>query len=163
MSTYAPAAVATQPTVDIREGSYKVASTTLQFSTAERVELRGITDEVAGFVEQTGIRHGIVQISSLHTTNAIFLNEIEDALLSDMASLFEQAAPSRAYYKHNDSLHSTCQRKNADAHLRAMMIGHSVTIPVEDGRLKLGTWQRILLAEFDGPNSRKVHLQVMGI
>ena len=119
MSTYAPAAVATQTTVDIREGSYKVASTTLQFSTAERLELRGITEEVAAFVEQTGIHHGIVQISSLHTTNAIFLNEIEEALLSDMASLFEQAVPSRAYYKHNDSLHSTCQRKNADAHLRA--------------------------------------------
>ncbi len=163
MNNPAQTAAAAQPTMDIREGLYRVVSTTLHFSTSERVELQGITDEVVAFVEQTPVRHGIVQISSLHTTTGIFLNEIEGALLSDMTSALEQIVPSRVYYKHNDSLHSTCARKNADAHLRAMILGHSITIPVEDGQLRLGTWQRILLAEFDGPNARKVHLQVMGI
>jgi secondary thiamine-phosphate synthase enzyme len=85
-------------------------------------------------------------ISSLHTTTGLVLNEIEGALLSDMTTLFEQLVPRGVYYKHNDPLLTGCARKNADAHLRALVVGHSLSIPVEDGRLRLGTWQRVLLA-----------------
>lgn len=163
MSNLALSAIEEQPKIETREGSYKVATTTLNFATTERVELRGITDELRSFVERSPVRDGIVHISSLHTTTGLVLNEIEGALLSDMTTLFEQLVPRGVYYKHNDPLLTGCARKNADAHLRALVVGHSLSIPVEDGRLRLGTWQRVLLAEFDGPNTRKVHLQVMGI
>jgi secondary thiamine-phosphate synthase enzyme len=163
MSNLALSAVETHPEIKTREGSYKVASTTFIVRTNERVDLKNITSEIAEFVEQTSIRDGIVHISSLHTTAGLIMNEVQGALLSDMANLFEQIIPSAVYYKHNDPLLSDCDRKNADAHLRAVVVGHSISIPVLDGKLKLGTWQNVLLTEFDGPNNRKIHLQVMGI
>jgi len=163
MSNLALSAVETHPETETKEGNYKIASTTFIIRTNERVELTSITREVAAFVEQTPIRDGIVYISSLHTTAGLTLNEVQGALLSDMTNLFEQIIPSAVYYKHNDPLLSDCDRRNADAHLRAVVVGHSLSIPIIDGKLKLGTWQNILLTEFDGPNNRKVHIQVMGI
>jgi secondary thiamine-phosphate synthase enzyme len=163
MSNLALSAVETQPEIETKEGSYKIASTTFTVRTNARVDLKNITAEVADYVAQTPIRDGIVHISSLHTTAGLIMNEVQGALLSDMANMFEQVIPSGVYYKHNDPLLSDCDRKNADAHLRAVVVGHSVSIPIIDGKLKLGTWQTILLTEFDGPNNRKVHLQVMGI
>jgi secondary thiamine-phosphate synthase enzyme len=163
MSNLALSALEAQPKVETKEGSYKVASTTFVFMTTERVEMKSITKEITAFVEQTPIRDGMVQISSLHTTAGLLVNETQGALLSDINSFFEQIIPRSVYYKHNDPLLSDCDRKNADAHLRALVVGHSLSIPVIDGKLKLGTWQNILLSEFDGPNNRKIHVQVMGI
>jgi len=163
MSNLALSAVETDPEIETKEGNYKIASTTLVIRTDERVELKSITREIAAFVEQSPIRDGIVHISSLHTTAGLMMNEVQGALLSDMTNMFEQVIPSAVYYKHNDPLLSDCDRRNADAHLRAVVVGHSVSIPIIDGRLKLGVWQNVLLSEFDGPNNRKVHVQVMGI
>ncbi len=163
MNNLALSLVETQPKIETKEGSYKVASTTFIVRTNERVELRNITREVAAFVEQTPIRDGVVQISSLHTTAGLLLNEVQDALHSDMINMFEQLIPRGVYYQHNDPLLSDCDRRNADAHLRALVVGHSLSIPIIDGRMKLGTWQNILLTEFDGPNNRKIYIQVMGI
>ena len=148
---------------EIREGTYKVTSGTLVFETKERLELQSITSEIEAFVAETPIRDGMVHISSLHTTAGLILNETQGALLSDVSSLIEQLVPRGVYYKHNDPLLSDCDRKNADAHLRAVVVGLSLSIPIVDGHMKLGTWQNIVLAEFDGPNSRKLHVQVMGI
>jgi len=163
MSNLALSAVEIDSEIETKEGNYKIASTTLVIRTNERVELKSITREIAAFVEQSPIRDGIVHISSLHTTAGLMMNEVQGALLSDMTSMFEQIIPSSVYYKHNDPLLSDCDRRNADAHLRAVVVGHSVSIPITDGRLKLGTWQNVLLTEFDGPNNRQVHVQVMGI
>lgn len=163
MNNLALSAVEVQPKVETKEGTYKVASTTFHFNTQERVEMKSITKEVAAFVEQTPIRDGVVQISSLHTTAGLLLNETQGALLSDMTVMFEQVIPRGVYYKHNDPLLSDCDRRNADAHLRAIVVGHSISIPIIDGKLKLGTWQNVLFTEFDGPNNREVHVQVMGI
>ena len=163
MSNLALSAVEVQPKIEAKEGTYKVASTTFVFKTTERVELKSITRDITAFVEQTPIRDGIVQVSSLHTTAGLMLNETQGALISDIASMFEQVIPRGVYYKHNDPMLSDCDRKNADAHLRAMVVGHSLSIPLIDGKLILGTWQNVLLTEFDGPNKRKIHVQVMGI
>jgi secondary thiamine-phosphate synthase enzyme len=164
MSNAALLAVEKEPAqINVKEGTYKIASTTLSFATSERLELKTITKDIAAFVEQSPVRDGFVQISSLHTTAGLLLNETQEALLSDISSLFEQLIPRSVYYKHNDPMHSDCDRHNADAHLRAVVVGLSLSIPVVDGKLKLGTWQNIILTEFDGPNQRKVHLQVMGI
>ena len=163
MSNLAFPEVEARPRVETRQGTYKVASTTLRLTTERRVELQCITDKVADFVAQSGITDGTVQLSSLHTTAGLVLNEIQDALLADVATMFEQVIPSGVYYKHNDPLFSDCDRKNAAAHLRAVVVGHSLSIPIVDGELMLGRWQQILFTEFDGPNRRSVHVQAMGI
>lgn len=163
MTNLAISAVEAQPEIETKQGTYKVASTTLVFDTTDRVEMRSITREIAAFVEQGPVRDGVVQISLLHTTAGLMLNETQGALLSDVTSMFEQMVPSRVYYKHNDPMLSDCERKNADAHLRAVVVGNNLSIPVCDGRMVLGTWQNVLLTEFDGPNRRKIHLQLMGI
>lgn len=163
MTNLAISAAEAQPEIETKQGTYKVASTTLVFDTTDRVEMRSITREIAAFVEQGPVRDGVVQISLLHTTAGLMLNETQGALLSDVTSMFEQMVPSRVYYKHNDPMLSDCERKNADAHLRAVVVGNNLSIPVCDGRMVLGTWQNVLLTEFDGPNRRKIHLQLMGI
>ncbi|MCI0664081.1 MAG: secondary thiamine-phosphate synthase enzyme YjbQ [Acidobacteria bacterium] len=163
MSNLALSAVESQPKIETKEGSYKIVSTTLIFQTTERVELKSITREIISFIEQTPIRDGVVHVSSLHTTAGLLLNETQGALLSDIASMFEQIVPRAVYYKHNDPLLSDCDRKNADAHLRAILAGYHISIPIANGKLQLGTWQNVLLAEFDGPNDRSVQIQVMGI
>jgi secondary thiamine-phosphate synthase enzyme len=149
--------------IQMTNGAVQIASTIIPLATHSRVELRSITREVAAFVIACPIRNGFVQISPLHTTIGILINETQDALLEDMSALFERLVPSGSYYKHNDSSLSDCERKNADAHLRAILAGISLSIPIVDGKLKLGTWQNILLAEFDGPNQRQVHIQAMGV
>lgn len=163
MKNLALSAVEAKPRIETKEGTYKIASTTLIITTNDRVELKTITEEVAEFVAQTPVRDGMVQISALHTTAGIMLNETQDALLGDMKAMFEQVIPRGVYYKHNDSLFSDCDRRNADAHLRAVVVGPNLSIPIENGKMKLGTWQQILFTEFDGPNNRRVHVQVMGI
>jgi secondary thiamine-phosphate synthase enzyme len=118
---------------------------------------------VRGFVEATGVQDGYVQVSSLHTTAGLFMNEWQDALLSDMKKMIEQVVPQSSYYKHNDPEYSDCDRNNADSHLRNVVVGHSLSVPISQGKTVLGQWQSIILAEFDGPNQRKVFLQVFGI
>lgn len=163
MKNSALSAVEAKTGIETKEGTYKVASATLNLATKERVELRTITKEITDVVAQTPIREGIVQISSLHTTAGIMLNETQDALHDDMKAMFEQVAPAAAYYKHNDPKLSDCARRNADAHLRAIVVGNNLTIPIEDGKMKLGVWQQVFFTEFDGPSNRKIHIQVMGI
>lgn len=163
MKNTAVSAVEVTPKIEAKEGTYKVASTTLIVNTKERIELTAITKQIAEFVSQAPVRDGMVQISSLHTTAGIMLNETQDALLADVKDMFGKAIPQGVYYKHNDPLFSDCDRHNADAHLRAIVVGSSLSIPIENGEMKLGTWQQILFTEFDGPNNRKVHVQVMGI
>lgn len=149
--------------IEQKQGSYKIASMTLTVETNARVQLKNLTQEMIEFVAQSAIRDGLLQISSLHTTAGIILNEIQDALLDDVFSMFEHLIPRGVYYQHNDARLSDCERKNADSHLRAIVVGHSLSIPVENGKLKLGQWQQVLFSEFDGPNIRQLHLQVMGI
>lgn len=163
MKNTAVSVVEVKPKIETKEGTYKVTSTTMIVNTKERVEVTPITEQIAEFVAQTPVRDGMVQISSLHTTAGIMLNETQDALLADIKDMFCKVIPQGVYYKHNDPLFSDCDRHNADAHLRAIVVGSNLSIPIENGELKLGTWQQVLFTEFDGPNNRKVHVQVMGI
>jgi secondary thiamine-phosphate synthase enzyme len=145
------------------EGVVKVFSKTITVATDARTALINLSDEVRGFVEATGVQDGYVQVSSLHTTAGLFMNEWQDALLSDMKKMIEQVVPQSSYYKHNDPEFSDCDRNNADSHLRNVVVGHSLSVPISQGKTVLGQWQSIILAEFDGPNQRKVFLQVFGI
>ena len=145
------------------EGTVRVFSKTIMVKTNERTDLVNLSDDIRGFAKSTGVKDGYVQVSSLHTTAGLIVNEWQDALLADVKSLAESIVPRDTYYKHNDPEHSDCDRHNADSHLRIVVLGHSVSVPIEKGELVLGRWQSVILTEFDGPNQRKVFMQVFGI
>jgi secondary thiamine-phosphate synthase enzyme len=140
-----------------------VRGDTLTIQTAARVELTDVTDRVVAIVRTAAVREGIVSLWSMHTTFAVFMNESQKALHADITRLLETMVDRDADWMHNDPDHSDCDRFNADAHLRAMLLGHSLTLQISGGELVLGQWQRVLVAELDGPRSRTLRVQVMGI
>jgi secondary thiamine-phosphate synthase enzyme len=144
-------------------GGLAVHAETVTVQTEQRVELVDLTDRVMAYVRGTGIREGLANIWSMHTTCAVFINEAQHALHSDIKSFLEQVVARDAEWLHNDPDHSDCDRFNADSHLRAMLLGHSLTLQVSGGEVVLGQWQRILVAELDGPRARTLRLQVMGM
>ena len=131
--------------------------------TEERVELIDLTERVMGLVRRLRVREGVVSLSSLHTTAAVFINEFQTALLSDIKRFLEQMVARDAEWLHNDPAHSDCDRLNADSHLRALLLGHSLTLQISGGEVVLGQWQRILMAELDGPRARTLRVQAWGI
>jgi secondary thiamine-phosphate synthase enzyme len=144
-------------------GSFMVRGETLTVPTEDRVELTDVTEHVVALVRESGVREGIVSLWSMHTTFAVFMNESQKALHADIKRLLEMMVARDADWMHNDPDHSDCDRFNADAHLRAMLLGHSLTVQVSGGELVLGQWQRVLVAELDGPRSRTLRIQIMGV
>jgi secondary thiamine-phosphate synthase enzyme len=144
-------------------GGLVVRGDLLTIQTHERVELTDVTDRILASVASTGVREGIVSLWSMHTTFAVFMNESQKALHADIKRLLETMVQRDAGWMHNDPDHSDCDRLNADAHLRAMLLGHSLTLQIAAGQVVLGQWQRVLAAELDGPRSRTLRIQVMGI
>lgn len=144
-------------------GGYKVFSRILDWITNDRLQLLNITERINEIVRKSGIRDGLVHLQSLHTTTAVFINEWQDALLHDVRSFFENVVERENYYRHNDPEYSDCERKNADSHLRGMMMGQTLCLQVRNSNVLLGTWQSIILAEFDGPRSRSLAIQVSGV
>jgi secondary thiamine-phosphate synthase enzyme len=143
--------------------NYRVVSKIVDWITNDRMQLLNITERVNEIVRKSGIRDGLVHLQSLHTTTAVFLNEWQDALLEDVKSFFESVVEKELYYRHNDPNFSDCERQNADSHLRGMMMGQTLCLQVRNATILLGTWQSIILAEFDGPRSRSLAVQVSGV
>ncbi len=144
-------------------GGLRIHGETLHVDTAERIEVVDVTDRIAELVRGFGVGEGLVSVWSLHTTCALFINEHQNALVADIKRLLEQIVARDGGWMHNDPAHSDCDRMNADSHLRTMLLGHSLTLQVSGGNLVLGQWQRVLLAELDGPRSRTLRVQVWGI
>ncbi|MCL6566297.1 MAG: secondary thiamine-phosphate synthase enzyme YjbQ [Acidobacteriia bacterium] len=133
------------------------------YKTRERLELINITRDLNELVRRRGLKAGLVIVQSLHTTTAIFINEFQQALLDDIKAFLEKLVGRIEYWRHNDPRLSECDRKNADSHLRAMLLGHTLSLPVRDGEIALGNWQSVILAELDGPRERAVQVQVLGV
>jgi len=131
--------------------------------TDQRVEVVDLTNRVMELVRRVGVREGVVSLWSMHTTCTLFINEFQNALLSDIKQFLETMVARDAEYMHNDPKHSDCDRMNADSHLRAMLLGHSLTLQISGGEVVLGQWQRILMAELDGPRARSLRVQILGI
>ncbi len=144
-----------------RSGGSGVIVHRLDIETTKRVEIRDLTTLVQDMVRSADVDAGLVTLSSMHTTTAIFINEPQTALLDDIEQLLERLAPRGEEWKHNDPRYSDCDRQNADAHLRAIVLGSSVTLQVAEGDLVMGQWQRILMAELDGPRTRQLVLQIL--
>ncbi len=136
---------------------------TIIYKTRERLELINITRDLNQIVRKHGLKAGFVIVQSLHTTTAVFINEFQQALLDDIKAFLEKLVGRIEYWRHNDPKLSECERKNADSHLRAMLLGHTLSLPVRNGSLALGTWQSIILAELDGPRERAIQVQVLGV
>ena len=144
-------------------GGLTVHGETFVVQTDHRVELVDLTQLVMAFVAKSHMREGLVSLWSMHTTCALFINEFQSALLTDIKRFLERMVARDAAYIHNNPEHSDCDRMNADSHLRAMLLGHSLTLQVSGGEAVLGQWQRILMAELDGPRARSVRVQIIGI
>lgn len=140
-----------------------VKAETLTISTDKALQLIDLTDDVMARVRELGVREGTATLSSLHTTCAVFVNESQAALREDMEHFLEHVVDPARPWLHNDPQHSDCSRMNAGAHLRALLLCHNLTLQVSGGELVLGQWQRMLLAELDGPRERSLRLQVMGV
>jgi len=147
----------------VASGSLIVESRSFDLETLERLELRDITELVMKAVREFPVREGTLHVFSMHTTCTLFINEVQQALLSDLKKFLEQAVDSNDVWMHNDPKFSDCARANADSHLRALLLGHSVSLQISGGELVLGQWQRVLMAELDGPRTRTLRLQVMGV
>ena len=150
---------ATQPAAP----GFRIFNRIVDWITNDRLQLINITERINEIVQKSGIHDGIVHLQSLHTTTAVFINEWQDALLHDVRTFLEDIVPGERGWRHNDPEFSDCERQNADSHLRGMMMGQSLCLQVRNSTVLLGTWQSIILAEFDGPRSRSMSVQVSGI
>jgi len=144
-------------------GSLTIHGETIIVQTDERLELVDLTVQVMEFVRRFNIREGLVSLWSMHTTCTLFINEFQTALLSDIKRFLEQMVARDAEWMHNDPDHSDCDRMNADSHLRALLLGHNLTLQISGGEVVLGQWQRILMAELDGPRARSLRIQIFGV
>jgi secondary thiamine-phosphate synthase enzyme len=130
----------------------------LTIRTPERYEIRDITDEVDRVRATAKLREGFVLVSTMHITSSIFVNDHEMGLWSDIMKWLEELAPFGRDYKH----HLTGE-DNADAHLKRMILGHQVLVPVTAGKLDLGPWERVHYGEFDGRRPKRVLIKAFGI
>jgi len=139
-----------------------IKAKTITVETDRKTQIFDLTDEVRRFLAETGVVNGMGVVSTLHTTTGVFFTEVQDALWDDVETFLRNLVAERAGYKHNDPQFSDCDRANAAAHLRAILLGGSLSLQVEDGRLVLGQFQRIIFAELDGPRPRSIRMQFMG-
>ena len=146
-----------------KAGGLTIHGETLVVQTDQRVEVVDLTDRIMEFVRRCTMREGFVSIWSMHTTCTLFINEFQTALLSDIKKFLDTMVARDAEYMHNDPQHSDCDRMNADSHLRAMLLGHNLTLQISGGEVVLGQWQRVLMAELDGPRARSLRIQIFGV
>ncbi len=145
------------------EGGMVAHGETLPVVTTRRIEIVDLTERLMAMTRAAPVREGIGSVVSLHTTCTLFINEFQAALVHDMTTFLERLVERDGPWRHNDPEHSDCDRINADAHLRALVLGHSVPLQISGGELVLGQWQRILMAELDGPRTRTMRLSLLGV
>ena len=166
MSKSSTVTVRETPVTDVSRttaGGVTIHGETLTIDTTERIELVDLTDHIMRIAARHQVPEGLVSLWSMHTTCAVFINEFQNALLSDIKRFLEHLVARDGGWMHNDPAHSDCDRSNADSHLRALLLGHSMTLQISGGEIVLGQWQRVLMAELDGPRARTLRVQVWGI
>lgn len=143
---------------------------TVEVETERAFHVVDVTDEATGLVRRSGIREGSAMVYTPHTTCAVSINERETCFLEDLRLFMEELVPSDAYYRHDDFEIRTenlddpeTEPLNGHAHIKAMLLGASSEhVPVVDGELAMGRWQRIFFIELDQARPRRVVLQVQG-
>lgn len=136
-----------------------VETQTIGFETRGDADMLDITDNVANAVAETGLREGTVTIFSPSATSALTTIEYESGCLSDLRRLFDEVADPERHYAHN----ARWGDGNGHSHVRAALLGPSLTVPLVGGALTLGTWQQIIFVDFDNrPRRRELVVQIMG-
>jgi secondary thiamine-phosphate synthase enzyme len=129
----------------------------LTFKTKRHREYINITREVQAALRKSGIREGMILVSAMHITAAVYVNDAEDGLIQDIDEWLERMAPTGPSYHHHRTGES-----NGDAHLKNLLMRHQVILPVTGGELDFGPWQQVYYAEFDGQRPKRVIIKVMG-
>jgi secondary thiamine-phosphate synthase enzyme len=129
----------------------------LWFETRQRRELVPLTETVQRIVGDSGIKEGMCLVSAMHITAGVFVNDDESGLHQDIWEWLQHLAPQGPDYRH----HRTGE-DNGDAHLKSLLVHHEVVLPVTNGALDLGPWQRVFYAEFDGQRRKRVIVKVLG-
>src|SRR5580704_14038432 len=118
----------------------KTSTDYLVFNTKQRKELVNITEQIAEFVDKSGLKEGLVLVSAMHITAGIFVNNEESGLKRDIMKLLEHLAPVGDYEHHKTG------EDNGDAHLKRMLVNHQVILPITKGKLDLGPWEQVFYA-----------------
>ena len=129
----------------------------LWFEAPARKKLYHITDKVRDIVARSGVREGFALVGAMHITAAVWVNDNESGLHADIDEWLEAIAPFGKKYRH----HATGE-DNGDAHLKALLLGRQVLLPVTGGALDLGPWERVFYHEFDGRRRKRVLVKVFG-
>jgi secondary thiamine-phosphate synthase enzyme len=136
-----------------------VTTRKLQLNTRGNTDIVDITPDTARILQESGLQTGIATVFVAHSTAAVTVVECESGLLHDLKAMFERILPQNLDYQHDRGY----REGNGHAHLRASLLGPSVTVPFALGKLMLGTWQQIVVIDFDNrPRSRVVVVQMMG-
>lgn len=151
-----------------RPAGFNCWSESIALHTTAAPEFIDLTERVDRVVARSGVADGFALVFSRHTTAAIVINEEEPLLLEDMVAFLERLAPRAAAYRHNDFSVRTVnmtpdESPNGHAHCLQLVLGASQTIPIQDGRLALGRWQRIFLVELDHARAREAIVQTFGM
>ena len=127
---------------------------TLKIKTNSRTEFFDITSKVRQELNDSTIKEGLLHIFIPHTTAGVTINECADpAVPKDILFMLEKLVPIMKEYQHGEG--------NSDAHIKTLLTGSSVTVPIVNGQLELGTWQAIFFCEYDGPRNRKIFLSII--
>jgi len=129
----------------------------MTFNTQKHREYINITSDVNEVLQKSGIKEGMVLVAAMHITAAVYINDAESGLIKDIDEWLQKLAPEGPNYNH----HRTGE-VNGDAHLKNLLIGHQVIIPVTNGELDFGPWQQVYYAEFDGQRRKRLIIKVMG-
>ena len=146
----------------------KLLMETLKLTAERAPQFIDITEKVAELAQRSGVLQGMALIFSLHTTAAIKINEHEPELLKDMEAFLARMSPQNGDYCHNNFEVRTVNMEedecpNGHAHCQHLLLNTSETVPIAEGELQLGMWQRIFLVELDRPRPREVLVQIMGV
>ncbi len=146
----------------------KFENKVLEYQTKEKFDFLDITDEIKKFVEgEAGVKNGLVNIQTMHTTTSLILNENEPLLIEDIKQSLERAAPESIFYNHDNFEVRTvnmCEGEcaNGHSHCKAARLPSNLTLNLIDGKIQFGMWQRVLFIELDRSRERKVQIRVIG-
>lgn len=149
----------------------KIVNKLIKLKTEKYLQFIDLTDEVKKISQKTKIKNGLINVYSRHTTVAIRINEKEKGIFADFAQLLDCLIPKKKYYQHNDLKIRTenlvctpgaTDCLNGHSHCQHLILGTSETIPVINGKLALGVWQRIFAIELDEARPREIIIQVIG-
>jgi secondary thiamine-phosphate synthase enzyme len=129
----------------------------LWFNIPKRRACVPLTDQVEAALRKSRVREGLALVSAMHITAGVFVNDDEEGFRADLDEMLERLAPFGSDYRH----HRTGE-DNGDAHLKSILVHHQVVVPITDGKLDLGPWQRIFYAEFDGRRRKRVIVKILG-